>query len=146
MPHPTFSLIIPVYRAAALLPRCLDSVLAQTRPDWECLLVDDGSPDASPALCDAYARRDARFRVWHKANAGAAAARNAALAEARGEWVTFVDADDYLSPRFLEAAATVRADVVLGQSRKCHADGSTSPYVTLPAGLHTTPESYRLFV
>ncbi len=81
MPHnsPTVSVIVPVYNTEKYLRRCLDSILAQTFTDWECLIIDDGSTDASPAICDEYAARDSRFRVFHKANGGVSSARNVGL-------------------------------------------------------------------
>ncbi|MBQ8382352.1 MAG: glycosyltransferase [Clostridia bacterium] len=97
------SFIIPVYRAEAYLPACLDSLLSQTVSDWEAILVDDGSSDSSGTICDAYAARDGRFRVIHQANGGVSVARNAGLDAARGEFVAFVDADDRLAPAFCEA-------------------------------------------
>lgn len=96
------SVIVPVYQSARFLPRCIDSVLAQTFPFFELLLIDDGSIDGSGEICDRYARRDGRIRVIHQANRGVSAARNAGLRRARGEYFYFLDADDFLSPRLLE--------------------------------------------
>lgn len=96
------SVIIPAYNAAATLDRCLQSVAAQTYACFEVVLVDDGSTDSTPQIADGWAERDGRVRVVHKANSGVSAARNTALDAARGEWLTFVDADDYLAPDFLE--------------------------------------------
>lgn len=90
------SIITPVYQVEAFLPQSLDSILAQTFPHWELILVDDGSRDGSGAICDQYARKDSRIRVIHTENAGAAAARNTGLAQARGEYIMFADGDDYL--------------------------------------------------
>ncbi len=97
MPHnsPAVSVIVPVYNTEKYLRRCLDSILAQTFTDWECLVIDDGSTDTSPAICDEYAAADTRFRVFHKQNGGVSSARNVGLENVHGEWVTFVDADDY---------------------------------------------------
>ena len=92
------SVIIPVYRAAATLNRCVESVLSQAVNGLEVILVDDGSPDACPQLCDAWQLREARVCVIHQSNRGLSAARNAGLDIAQGDYVTFVDADDYLSP------------------------------------------------
>ena len=91
---PYFSIIIPVYNVAPYLRECLDSVLAQTFTDWEAICVDDGSTDGSGAILDEYVAKDSRFRVVHQRNAGVSAARNVALEVAKGEWVTFLDADD----------------------------------------------------
>lgn len=99
---PIISIIIPVYKAEAYLHRCLDSVLAQTFSDWECILVDDGSPDNSGIICDEYAARNPRFKAIHKENGGASSARNVGIEKAQGEWITFVDADDYIACNMLE--------------------------------------------
>lgn len=96
------SIIVPVYGVEAYLPACVDSLLAQTCQSLEILLVDDGSPDSCPAICDAYAARDPRVRVIHKQNGGAASARNVGLAAARGAYISLVDSDDWVSPNFIE--------------------------------------------
>lgn len=101
------SVIVPVYNVEQYLRRCVDSVLGQTFSDFELILVDDGSPDASGAICDGFARQDGRVRVIHQKNGGLSAARNAgielALAESGSEYLCFVDSDDYLDKRYLEA-------------------------------------------
>ena len=101
---PLVSIVIPVYKAEDLLPRCLDSILAQTMRDWECVMVDDGSPDGSGAVCDRYAAQDSRFKVIHKVNEGGSIARNVGVENACGKWLYFVDNDDVLAPGLLEAA------------------------------------------
>lgn len=92
---PFFSVIIPVYKAEGTLAQCVDSVLCQSFSDYELILVDDGSPDGCPALCDQYAGEDRRVRVIHKSNGGASSARNAGMRAARGEFLLFLDSDDY---------------------------------------------------
>ncbi len=94
----TLSLILPVYAVEATIERCVESIRSQSFEDWEVILVDDGSPDASAAMCDTLAATDERIRAVHQENAGLSAARNAGLRVARGEYVTFVDTDDYLAP------------------------------------------------
>ena len=101
---PTVSIVVPVYKAEAYLPACLESILAQTFTDWECILVDDGSPDGCGAICDEAARRDGRFRVVHLENGGVSRARNTGMEAARGEYCVFADADDRIHPRLLELA------------------------------------------
>lgn len=93
---PKVSIIIPVYKAEKYLNRCIDSILAQTFTDWELLLIDDGSPDRSGDICDEYAKKDTRIRVFHKNNGGVSSARNLGLDNVLGEYVTFVDSDDWL--------------------------------------------------
>ena len=100
---PLLSIIVPVYKVENYLPKCMDSILAQTFTDFELILVDDGSPDNCPALCDAAAEKDARIRVIHQKNGGLSAARNAGLDAARGVWIGFVDSDDYIAPEMYEA-------------------------------------------
>lgn len=102
---PEVSFVVPVYNAARYLPQCLQSLLGQTNPDFEIILVDDGSTDGSPALCDAAAVQDARVRVVHQKNAGVSTARNAGMALARGVWLSFVDADDWLDETFAALVA-----------------------------------------
>ncbi|MBO4654863.1 MAG: glycosyltransferase family 2 protein [Bacteroidales bacterium] len=99
---PAISIIVPVYKVEQYLRRCLDSIQNQTFTDWECILIDDGSPDNSGSICDEYAQKDKRFRVIHQENKGVSAARNAGLNVARGEWISFVDSDDYLYPDALK--------------------------------------------
>lgn len=102
-----FSIIVPVCNVAPYLRECLDSVLAQTFPDWECICVDDGSTDGSGAILDGYAAKDARFNVVHQANRGVSAARNSGLGLAKGDWVTFLDGDDFYRAGWLEEASAI---------------------------------------
>ena len=90
------SIIVPVYNAKDYLRRCLDSILAQTYTDWEALLIDDGSTDESGNICDEYAIKDKRFKVFHRENKGVSAVRNAGLANASGEYISFIDSDDFV--------------------------------------------------
>lgn len=117
MPTPTISVIIPVYNTEPYLAKCLDSILAQTFADFEALLIDDGSPDQAGNICDQYARRDTRIRVFHQANAGVSAARQLGLDNARGEYVIHADSDDWVEPQMLQAlyaeATRTCADVVI---------------------------------
>lgn len=99
--RPAISIIVPVYKTERFLPACIASIQAQTFVDFELILVDDGSPDNCPALCDA-AAKDRRIRVVHQKNRGLSGARNAGLDTARGEWVAFVDSDDTITPDFCE--------------------------------------------
>lgn len=110
---PKVSIIVPVYNAEKYLQECVESVLCQTLSDIELILVDDGSTDTSPALCDQYAVQDRRVKVIHKPNGRAASARNAGLRAASGEYVAFVDADDWISPNMYEKMLQTNADVTL---------------------------------
>ena len=96
------SIIVPVYNVEKYLRRCVDSILAQTYQNIEVLLVDDGSPDNSGAICDEYAEKDSRVRVFHKPNGGVSSARNLGLKEAKGDYIGFVDADDYIDKTMYE--------------------------------------------
>lgn len=104
--EPLVSIIVPVYNAEKYLRRCLGSIAGQTFAGFECILVDDGSTDGSPAICDEWAAKDGRFRVIHQKNGGASAARNAGIEAARAPWLLFADADDALAP---DAAETLLA-------------------------------------
>lgn len=98
----TISVIVPIYKVEQYLPRCIDSILLQTFTDFELILVDDGSPDNCPRICDEYGASDSRIRVIHKQNAGVSAARNTGLEAAQGEYIAFCDSDDYWAPDFLK--------------------------------------------
>ena len=115
---PKISVIVPVYKAEAYLHRCVDSLLAQTFQDFEILLVDDGSPDKSGEICDEYARKDKRVRVFHKENGGAGAARKHGVTQAVGEWIMFVDSDDTIPhnaiERLYDLHSKYEADIVCG--------------------------------
>ena len=95
---PAVSIIVPVYNAERTIGRCIESILNQEYTDFELLLVNDGSTDASGSLCDGYAAKDARIRVIHKKNGGVSAARNTALDLAQGTYLQFLDSDDWLTP------------------------------------------------
>ena len=97
MKTPIISIIVPVYKVENYIRRCLNSIIAQTFTNWECILIDDGSPDNSGKICDEYAENDERFMVIHQENKGVSAARNAGLDCAKGEWIVFVDSDDYIA-------------------------------------------------
>lgn len=98
MDAPLISVIVPVYRVEAYLDRCVQSIVDQTYQNLEIILVDDGSPDNCPAMCDAWAKKDSRVKVIHKENGGLSDARNAGMAAASGEYMGFVDSDDDISP------------------------------------------------
>lgn len=96
------SIIIPVYNTAEYLPRCLQSIMSQTYTNWEAILIDDGSHDESGSICDEYASKDCRFKVLRQKNQGVVIARNNALAIAEGDFLMFVDSDDYIDSTMME--------------------------------------------
>ena len=96
------SVIVPVYKVESYLDRCVQSIVSQTYRDLEIILVDDGSPDNCPAMCDSWAEKDSRIRVIHKANGGLSDARNAGLTLVTGEYISFIDSDDWIAPEMLE--------------------------------------------
>lgn len=110
------SIIIPAHNVEKVLPRCLDSILGQSIPDWEALVVDDGSTDATAAVLDRYAAQDARIQAIHQPNQGVSTARNNAMEQATGEYVLFVDGDDFIHPQTLEICLNLaerdRSDLV----------------------------------
>lgn len=110
----SISVIVPVYKVEKYLNRCVDSILNQTFTDFEVILVDDGSPDACPQICEEYAQKDPRVHVLHQKNGGLSAARNAgidwAFANSNSQWLTFVDSDDWIHPRTLEALLNAAQD------------------------------------
>jgi glycosyltransferase involved in cell wall biosynthesis len=112
---PAISIIVPIYKVEKYLCRCIDSILAQTFADFECILIDDGSPDNCGNICDEYAKKDARIIVIHQINSGVSSARNAGLDIAKGEWIGFVDGDDFCDSEMFqilyENAARHNADV-----------------------------------
>lgn len=125
---PGITVIVPVYNTVECLPKCLDSICGQSYTNLEILLVDDGSTDGSAEVLQKYASRDGRIRVISQSNAGVSAARNNATAQARGEWVTYVDSDDWLAPGILEKAVSMIApgvDVVSFGAKFVWPDGCT---------------------
>ena len=107
------SVIVPAYNAEKTLHRCVDSILAQTFEDFELILVDDGSKDSSGRICDEYAAKDSRIRVVHKSNGGVSSARNAGLDIASGEYVAFIDSDDYIDNDYLLSFTRYNADLIV---------------------------------
>lgn len=100
--HPLITVIVPCYKVEPYLPTCIDSILRQTYRHLEVLLVDDGSPDNSGRICDDYAKKDTRITVIHKENGGLSDARNVAIDQAKGEWITFIDSDDFVADDYVE--------------------------------------------
>lgn len=126
---PYFSIIVPVYNSSQYLHRCIESILNQTYKDFECILVDDGSTDDSGLICDTYKQKDKRVRVYHKENGGVSSARNKGIKEAKGNYVIFVDSDDYILEDKLE---------------KVYLNSLQNPDMLV--GYYKIPESYRYVV
>ncbi len=142
---PKISIIVPVYKVEAYLEDCVESLLSQTFEDFELILVDDGSPDRCPFMCDAYASKDARVSVIHQGNAGLSAARNQGIAHAKGTYLTFVDSDDWVHPSYLETLHSLIEDhqatlaiVALHPTKQKIIIGELQP---LPVRLMTTQEA-----
>lgn len=124
-----FSIIVPVYKVESYLRDCVDSIITQNYSDLEVILVDDGSPDNSPQICDEYKKKDERVKVIHKENGGLSSARNAGLDEANGDYIIFVDSDDWIDNGCLKAfAETIEAssypDVLMTVKTSVYEDGS----------------------
>ena len=107
-----FSIIVPIYNTEKYLCRCLDSIISQNIQDFELILIDDGSTDNSPVICDTYASRDARIRVIHKENEGVTRTRNTGIRAAVGEYILYVDSDDWVAPNWLEVIRHFIVDTV----------------------------------
>ena len=126
---PKATVIVPVYNVEAYLEKCVDSILAQTEPDFELLLVDDGSTDNSGALCDKLAQKDSRIQVIHQKNQGLGGARNTGIKAASGDWVLLVDSDDWIEPELLEKTLETglreEADLVMFGFRSVDEQGNT---------------------
>lgn len=122
------SIIVPVYKVEQYLERCVNSLISQTYKNIEIILVDDGSPDQCPQMCDDYASDDSRIRVLHKKNGGLSDARNAGLRIATGEYVMYVDSDDYIEKNSCEKLienATENTDVIVGACKEIRPTGIT---------------------
>lgn len=143
-----FSVIVPVYKVEDYLPRCIESILNQTISDFELILVDDGSPDRSGAICDEYAARDCRIRVIHQANGGLSAARNTgiewALSNSESEWITFIDSDDWVHCRYLESLyrATQKYNTSISMCWLIKTEGEEVCPESFEAVLRSTEEAY----
>ena len=111
MLNDTVSIIVPIYNKEKYLEKCLDSILGQTYRDLEIILVDDGSTDNSLAICQRYAEKDPRIKIYHKPNGGVSSARNLGLEKSTGKYISFVDPDDFIHSEFIE-----RLEMMLVQS------------------------------
>lgn len=118
--RPLISVIVPVYNSEKYLKNCIDSVFSQTYQNWELVLVDDGSSDASGEICDYYSRSDKRVKVIHQNNAGVSAARNTGIETACGQYIMFIDSDDSITEDCIEILYTYltnnQADIAAGRT------------------------------
>jgi glycosyltransferase involved in cell wall biosynthesis len=136
------SVIVPVYNVEKYLRQCVDSILAQTYPDFELLLVDDGSPDSCPAICDEYAAADSRIKVIHKANGGLISARNEGIRAATGEYICIVDGDDWADENMLKfihdtvEKSPVPLDMVLFAAHNVYEDHLEETVNNVPEGFY----------
>lgn len=141
---PTVTVIIPVYKVERYLDACVESVVRQSYADLEILLVDDGSPDRCPALCDAWAEKDPRIKVIHRENGGLSAARNSGIDAAMGEFLLFVDSDDLLEPDAVRRAVDAQRQQDADRSwplrtRSARPSGTTSPPISSRASSSSSP-------
>jgi len=125
--EPLISIIVPVYKVEQYLPKCVESILTQTYPNLEIILVDDGSPDNCGAICDSYALKDSCIKVIHKENGGLSSARNAGIDIARGEYFGFVDSDDWIEPEMYETllSAILKYEAKVAYGGRYDVDGTT---------------------
>lgn len=141
--QPLISVIVPIYKVEPYLRRCLDSIVNQTYTNLEIILVDDGSPDGCPAICDEYAAKNNRIVVIHKKNGGLSDARNAGLDICKGEYITFVDSDDWLADCFIEKlyeAITLQdSDIAICSYTKTTSTFSSSIKNTVITPIHYSP-------
>ena len=126
---PLISVIVPCYNVEKYLRKCVDSILNQTYRNLEVILVDDGSPDGSPAICDEYAKNESRVVVFHKENGGLSDARNYGIVRAKGEYITFIDSDDFVDKDYVEYMYTLlkkyKTKMSICQHRVCISNGKT---------------------
>lgn len=145
--NPVVSVIVPVYNSAAYVERCVQAILAQTFQQFELILIDDGSTDASGKICDMFEAQDPRIHAVHQGNQGAAAARNAGLDLAKGEYVTFCDSDDQVSHQWLERMMQYAAPDTLAMGSYCQSHQQLGKIKALAAeaGSHYFVQDYWIF-
>ena len=151
MNNPLISVIVPIYKVELYLDRCVQSIVDQTYQNLEIILVDDGSPDACPAICDSWVARDCRIKVFHKKNGGPSSARNAGLDICRGEYVTFVDGDDWVEADMYETLLRACNDhntriSVCGRYVVSADDKYIDKCYALPGSISSTDFTARMFV
>lgn len=139
--NPKISVIVPIYNVEAYLPECIDSIINQTYKNLEIFLVDDGSPDKCPQLCDDYAKKDSRITVIHKTNGGLSSARNVGIEKATGEFLSFIDSDDWLEldayKTMVDAIEITGSDFVTCDAYFCQYDSEKKETVSQNTGAYT---------
>ncbi len=146
---PLISLVVPVYKVEQYIDRCINSILKQDYKNIEILLIDDGSPDNCPQICDDYALRDKRIKVIHKKNGGLSDARNFGIDKANGDYIIFVDSDDYIEydtcTKFAQAVKDIEADIVVGNAKILQNDNIRNMYHSYKAtGAFVSGKEYLL--
>ncbi len=139
------SIIVPVYNAEKTLRQCVNSILTQDFMDYELILVDDGSKDSSPSICDEYANKDARVIVIHKSNAGVSSARNKGLEIAHGEWVCFIDSDDYIADGFFHGVESCKQQLLVTGFRD-EVNGIINKNVKLTSAIYQSADDVSQFI
>ena len=138
---PLLSIVVPVYQVEAYLPQCLDSIVSQMADDIEVILIDDGSPDSCPEICDAYADKYAQFNVIHQKNAGVSIARQTGAQAANGRYITFLDSDDWFEPDFIGTMRRIitdhAPDIICFGNYRVPASGKIPRPFPLKSGLYT---------
>lgn len=142
---PLISVVVPVYKTEKYLNQCVDSIINQTFKDYEVILVDDGSPDNCPSICDCYAEKFENIRVVHKANGGLVSARCDGVKEARGKYICFVDSDDFVGSEYLQKFAdaidTTNADIVSSGFTSISEDNKSKKHLDdIPSGVYSKSE------
>ncbi|WP_373260060.1 glycosyltransferase family 2 protein [Phocaeicola vulgatus] len=139
--QPIITIIIPIYKAENCIKRCIDSIINQTFTSFELLLINDGSPDSSGKICDEYAQTDQRIKVFHKKNGGVSSARNLGIQKSNGNFICFIDSDDWIEPYHLEALyqtyQTYHCDLIINGYAK---EKKNSKTIQVHTGIYTTKE------
>ncbi|MGI5872513.1 MAG: glycosyltransferase family 2 protein [Bacillota bacterium] len=149
MTPPFLSIVVPIYQVEQYLRQCVDSILSQTFSDFELILVDDGSPDTCPKICDEYVERDTRVSVIHTSNKGSLKARATGIRRAKGQYVGFVDSDDWISPsmyeRLIRVAIDTGADCVIGNGLRIPEKGKPRDFANqAPCGYYDKKDLFEL--
>ncbi|WP_455436894.1 glycosyltransferase [Hungatella hathewayi] len=141
-----FSIIVPVYKVEKYLSQCIESIVYQSFDDFELILVDDGSPDSCPQICDDYAKQDTRIKVIHKKNGGISSARNIGLEGAKGDYIVYLDSDDFFldnkSLAWIAEQAGSNADIIMYKTAECNDNGSCITYPDMD--LNIRPDEYSI--